>query len=1120
MMRVHRFVVLCALLGVLSAAAQPSKLRVLYPLAGSHPTAEDSAAIAWLKHQGSLAVVVVDVTRDKANLRPGDVMWVHLPDSTGYRQWIQRNEGIALLRTQLGQKGGILLTGFAALLPYELELEERRPQIRIDTIRNDGLFDKKGFQSLRGHPIFTGLFGGEFVWNPDFDQIMPSIGYFDGSFPAQGKVVGVEKSYVFVRENRKVVFEYGAKKNRVISVGSSIYFAPKNHLRANLERFIENCLLYAGGKIEGRRTYWRQSDHVPRPFTIRSKPLTPSKGELRETNGMGNLILKRSNPRNDFFDVAGRRTLIMGKENGGLDEVWVHPFRVLRDFEIGIIGPDSVSWLRNLPVDVEVTPHSFRRLYATPHGKISETVVASISRAGGFVRLETNASLRLLVRFRCDLRWMWPYDANALGELHYAFDEGLKAVHVKDSTSDFWCVIGGNASPKAVLVGQYERIGWNGKHLQADAATSNQVYAGFLYDVTGSELTIGFVGTNEGSRAALRDYRAIMKNPGFIVREAADHYARLLRRRVTIQSPDEEFNRLYSWAIVGTDRFFATTPGVGSGLLAGFATTARGWNGGHEINGRPGYAWYFGRDAAWSGFAINDYGDVELVRRQLEFLQAFQDPTGKIFHEISTSGVVHYDAADATPLYVMLAAHYLRASGDMGFIRKGWKNLEKAMEFMLSTDTDGDHLIENTNVGHGWVEGGKLFGAHSTLYLSALWWQTLKDMSYICVQLGRIPLAKRYADEALVVQRIINEQFWNETTRFFNYGKFRDGSYNPESTILPAIGMYFGLFDDAKVSTMLETYAGNGFSADWGVRILSSESPLFNPTGYHYGSVWPLFTGWTALGEYEYGNSTQGFTHIMNNLYIKNHWALGFVEEVMSGAIYTPSGVCPHQCWSETNILHPAITSMIGWKPDAPSKSVTLKPRFPLQWDSVHVAHLRVGNSFVSLWMKRQLDRTEYRLVLEHGAPVKIFLSPELPLGMTVNRVQINGMSIEFSREVSRGTLRNAIPVALSKSATVVLEHTGGIGVLPIVPRPSPGDSSMGYRLVSQQLQEDTFTAVFEGMARTELDVKVKTFDKKIVSAEGAVLKKETSNGSAVLSVSFEPSETRYVRRTVKIQVQ
>jgi glycogen debranching enzyme len=142
--------------------------------------------------------------------------------------------------------------------------------------------------------------------------------------------------------------------------------------------------------------------------------------------------------------------------------------------------------------------------------------------------------------------------------------------------------------------------------------------------------------------------------------------------------------------LIGTDRFFAETPGLGSAFLAGYSTGDRGWNGGHKNNGRPGYAWYYGRDAEWTCFAVDDYGDFDLVKEQLKFFRKHQDMSGKIFHELSTSGVVHYDAADATPLYIILAAHYLRASGDVEFIRESWPYIQKAMDFLYSTDTDGD----------------------------------------------------------------------------------------------------------------------------------------------------------------------------------------------------------------------------------------------------------------------------------------------------------------------------------------------------------------------------------------------------------------------------------------------
>ena len=50
------------------------------------------------------------------------------------------------------------------------------------------------------------------------------------------------------------------------------------------------------------------------------------------------------------------------------------------------------------------------------------------------------------------------------------------------------------------------------------------------------------------------------------------------------------------------------------------------------------------------GFALLHTGDFEKVRSMLYTFIRFQDLNGKIFHELATSGVVHFDASDATSL--------------------------------------------------------------------------------------------------------------------------------------------------------------------------------------------------------------------------------------------------------------------------------------------------------------------------------------------------------------------------------------------------------------------------------------------------------------------------------------
>jgi glycogen debranching enzyme len=1105
--------------------ASAEHIHVGYALFNGPQNHEDSAAISWLTRLPSVSVHFVQLGGGDAAVPVCDLLWVHLPDSLAYKDCVESEHRNHALRAFVRHKGVMLCTGYAAFIANDLGLEPVRPTVRFDTLQNDWLWDKKGFQSHRGHPLFAGLFGGDYVWDARVDQILPIIGYYGTVWPALSAVVAVEKSYVFMHAERRIVSELRRGGARILSIGGLIYFARENALRRNMERFAENAIRYlVRQKHQEPVTTWTPSDGIPREFNVLSAPLRPSRQGSPGSMPSSGLLLTRDHAGNEFYDLAGRRTLIMGRDKGGIDEVWVHPIRVLRDYEAGIVEGDSVAWLSNLPAAVEVRPESFTRHYTLPGGALTEIVYASFQRAGGVVQYESTIPVRLVIRFRADLRWMWPYDAGALGNLYYAYDRGLNALHVRDSSGSFACFFGADVAPRAHREGHYGVVTWSPQGLSGTTTTESQVAFGAEYALSAGRqgaLSFAFVGTNEGGAAARTDYRALLERPDSALAEMVQHYRELLARSVSITSPDEEFNRLYPWAIVGADRFVAHTPGLGTGLLAGFSTVNRGWNGAQKISGRPGYAWYFGRDAAWSAFAFDAFGDFASVRNQLALYQKFQDASGKIYHELCTSGVVHFDASDATPLYVILAGHYLRASGDRAFIAASWTHVKRAMDFLLATDTDNDGLIENTDVGHGWVEpGGSLFGVHSELYLSVLWSEALRNAASIADLLGHDALSAEYGARAERVRRQLNTEFWDSGTDYFNYGKYADGTYNHEQTVFPAVGMLYAELDDAKAKPVLAALAANGFSTNWGVRILTSASQHFNPRSYQEGSVWPLMTGWTALGEYTYGNSPQAFSHVMDILLIKKQWALGFVQEVMHGAVYRPGGVCPHQCWSETNILHPVIEGMIGWKPDAVHASASLTPRFPLQWDTVSVTNLRVGKTTIAMAMERGLRRTTYRITRTNGPSCAVLLTPEIPASMEVTAVRVNGMPVPYDRTVVRGVLKTPIAVTLDGPQTVQLEHTGGIGMIPLIHHPVPGDSAAGVRIVAFDGHDGTYAVVVEGKQGTDAVLPLAIFDDALPFVQGAEIRWGKKPRSAELLVSFKPATVPVQQVVIRMQLR
>src|SRR5947207_13001225 len=120
-----------------------------------------------------------------------------------------------------------------------------------------------------------------------------------------------------------------------------------------------------------------------------------------------------------------------------------------------------------------------------------------------------------------------------------------------------------------------------------------------------------------------------------------------------------------------------------------------------------------------------------------------------------------------------------------------------------------------------------------------------------------------------------------------------------EDTVLPAVPLWFNTTREDRAQMEIDHLASASIATDWGARILSNRSALYDPLSYHYGSVWPLFTGWTAVGAYRYGRPHVGYGALMANALLSYPGALGYVTELLSGDFATPFGrSSPHQVWS------------------------------------------------------------------------------------------------------------------------------------------------------------------------------------------------------------------------------
>ncbi|HLG70764.1 MAG TPA: amylo-alpha-1,6-glucosidase, partial [Chloroflexota bacterium] len=161
----------------------------------------------------------------------------------------------------------------------------------------------------------------------------------------------------------------------------------------------------------------------------------------------------------------------------------------------------------------------------------------------------------------------------------------------------------------------------------------------------------------------------------------------------------------------------------------------------------------------------------------------------------------------------------------------------------------------------------------------------------------------------------------------------------------------FGLLDPPLTGRFFDELASERFTAPWGVRYIARDDPAYHPRGYHYGSVWPLFTGWAAAAEYAYGRADAAYKHVRSSLALIRRRSLGAIDEVLDGDDGSSAGVCPHQLWSHALTASPIVEGLLGIQPDALNKRVLLRPHLPAGWDRVQVRNLRLGGHTLSFTM-------------------------------------------------------------------------------------------------------------------------------------------------------------------------
>lgn len=954
-------------------------------------------------------------------LAQADVAWCHAPHCVP-----QADPATArALQDWVHAGGHLLLTLLATPLAVVAGARDRVPEIVLpqpwrhdaDPLWAGAFRDWPDFPHVRGlqgwgeHPLFDGLARGAFTWRATEGEVVARTFLRRRSAPA-ARIIGVERAYVRLDADTAVAWEYHVGAGHVMCIGAHLLLDMADVLQApQRDHLLVNALAYLDPRRDvrrTRRTWWlghgADRDRAFGECVLAPVPIVPATA-YESVGPMATIDA----PGADAVVLAGRRILLVGSERGGLSELWCHPLcvasgspparagghplaaqtvtvspgvmqRVLRDaygrrwHEIVAVAPDRagvVLQLTEVPAAVAATlPDA-----AAPATADREATSPNLSRVPV---AHPAPSVILDVPLRLRLQWPWPADA-----LHPVTATVMGA-------APRWSVLVTTADPRisaAILIDG-----------ASDVALQGEGPDPRLRVVVGgtSGMRLAVTATTDGTAALAPELRALAE--GGVPRILAERSAADRTRRastVSLQTPLPDLDDACAWAIARLASHVVRVPSLGSGLVAGYAASSPGWG-----DSRPGYAWFFGRDACWSADALLAAGMFEEARSALELLARTSDVTGKIAHEVTLSGAVHYDAADATPLWLRLVCAYAEWTGDLATVRALWDVVRSAFAFTCATDRDGDGLPENTDHGHGWIESGPLGGGAVTSYTAAIWIDAVTRLAPLAALVGDDALAARAQEARLRAIDGVDRRLRDPLTGRSALHLDHTGARNDTLTALAAVPIALGVDTGSAAEDTLDRLAAPDFTTPWGVRLIDRASPAYRPKGYHAGAVWPLFTGWLALAEFRCWRAEAGLAHLLAVANGSTHRTRGAFDEVLDGDTGGGAGVCPDQAWSAAMVISPVVLGLLGMRPSAASRRCRFAPRWPAGWSAATFRQLRVGGSRVTLEARRATAdggaSTGWccRFTLEGGDPLTLTL--EGP----------DGMSIE-------GTLDGATPLSL-----------------------------------------------------------------------------------------------------------
>lgn len=816
------------------------------------------------------------------------------------------------------------------------------------------------------------------------------------------------------------------------------------------------CLVYAAALTHGAHLVASAAELAPLPNFARK----PS----------GLQIVAEAVPRLPWT-VAGEYGALLGRQSGKF-EAWLWPNKILSNFSIQaeLAGYPVPIDVNALAAEVNVTPGETIITYSHAAFTIRQHMFAArgeqkpATGVAAFFEIHSPRAMDITFSFTPEMLHMWPAPnfGRPNGEWVTHDEQGVYVLHTDDPS--FSAVVAMPNAQPGIMAPYQERP--QTYPLQFKLRFDPKRNSGSVYPLVMAALD---------GRQAYDVATSINAALPSLYSATQDYYSHFFDHRTTAETPDHSVDEALRWAEVAIDQMQVKYRDNEVGMVAGYYESGD--------SARPGYAWFFGRDTMWTTYAINSYGDFALTRRALDFLIRRQRNDGKIMHEFSQSAYTldwsktpyFYAAGDSAPLFVMVMRDYVKASGDLDYLKKNWDAARKAYEFTRAHESSNG--IYDNSQGTGWVESWPQGMPHQEVYLAALDQQSSDAIATLAGMMSDSQLAATARKKADEIQKTIEREFFSND--FYAFAKNKDGSLDETASIYSAVAWWDGTLTLQHAGNMLTRWASHEFSADWGTRDISEKSSYYDPISYHQGSIWPLFTGWVSLAEYRAGRPLSGLAHLMQNTNLTWVQDLGSVTELLSGEFYQPLGrSSSHQMWSSAMVAAPMLRGLFGVTCDAPGKIIHVEPHLPAEWDHAALHNVALGNTFVDLDYRRAAGKLTVRATT--ASAQNFCLAPALHANCTATNAAAHTLTID------EPAVEIGIPTTL----------------------PEQGAETKQLKVLDEQIATGQAVFQLEAQAQSEYDLPLR-LNRRNVKVEGATIE------GGKLRVRF-PAGEGYQSQTVK----